>query len=164
MRPAGGWRHQTRALQRVLHPGVAALTRVPAPVEAVEVRHGPPIVALPIQRLGAHHLVDRVALAAMKSTATLVNAARGPVVDTDALVEALAGGTIAAAGLDVTDPEPIPADHPLVALPNCFIVPHIGSATVRTRIRMAERAATNLVAALAGRQMPYCANPEVYRA
>lgn len=113
---------------------------------------------------GTHHLIDRDALAAMKPTATLVNAARGPVVDTDALVDALAGGTIAAAGLDVTDPEPIPADHPLVALPNCFIVPHIGSATVRTRVRMAERAATNLVAALAGRQMPYCANPEVYEA
>ena len=86
---------------------------------------------------GTHRLIDRDALAAMKPTATLVNAARGPVVDTDALVEALAGGTIAAAGLDVTDPEPIPADHPLVALPNCFIVPHIGSATVRTRILMA---------------------------
>jgi phosphoglycerate dehydrogenase-like enzyme len=113
---------------------------------------------------GTHHLIDRDALAAMQPTATLVNAARGPVVDTDALVEALAGGTIAAAGLDVTDPEPIPADHPLVALPNCFIVPHIGSATVRTRIRMAERAATNLVAALEGRQMPHCANPEVYDA
>ena len=113
---------------------------------------------------GTYHLIDRDALAAMKPTATLVNAARGPVVDTDALVDALAGGTIAAAGLDVTDPEPIPADHPLVALPNCFIVPHIGSATVRTRVRMAERAATNLVAALAGRQMPYCANPEVYEA
>ncbi len=113
---------------------------------------------------GTHRLIDRDALAAMKPTATLVNAARGPVVDTDALVEALAGGTIAAAGLDVTDPEPIPADHPLVALPNCFIVPHIGSATVRTRILMAERAATNLVAALEGRRMPYCANPEVYEA
>ena len=113
---------------------------------------------------GTHHLIDRDALAAMKPTATLVNAARGPVVDTDALVEALVGGTIAAAGLDVTDPEPIPADHPLVALPNCFIVPHIGSATVRTRILMAERAAANLVAALEGRRMPHCANPEVYEA
>ena len=113
---------------------------------------------------GTHHLIDRDALAAMKPTATLVNAARGPVVDTDALVEALAVGKIAAAGLDVTDPEPIPADHPLVALPNCFIVPHIGSATVRTRVRMAERAAANLVAALEGRRMPYCANPEAYDA
>ena len=111
---------------------------------------------------GTYHLIDRGALAAMKPTATLVNAARGPVVDTDALVEALAGGIIASAGLDVTDPEPIPADHPLVGLPNCFIVPHIGSATVRTRIRMAERAAANLVAALEGRQMPHCANSEVY--
>ena len=120
------------------------------------------VVVLTSLHAGTHHLIDRAALAAMKPTATLVNAARGPVVDTDALVEALANGTIAAAGLDVTDPEPMSADHPLVALPNCFIVPHIGSATVRTRIRMAERAATNLVAALEGRRMPYCANPEVY--
>lgn len=120
------------------------------------------VVVLTSLHAGTHHLIDRAALAAMKPTATLVNASRGPVVDTDALVEALAKGTIGAAGLDVTDPEPIPSDHPLVALPNCFIVPHIGSATVRTRIDMAERAATNLVAGLEGRRMPYCANPEVY--
>lgn len=112
---------------------------------------------------GTHRLIDREALAAMKPTATLVNASRGSMVDTGALVEALIERRIAAAGLDVTDPEPMPADHPLVSLPNCFIVPHIGSATVRTRILMAERAAENLVAALNGERMPYCANPEVYR-
>ena len=112
---------------------------------------------------GTHRLIDRRALAAMKPSATLVNASRGPVVDTDALVEALAGGVIAAAGLDVTDPEPLPADHLLAALPNCFIVPHIGSASVQTRVRMAERAAVNLAAAMRGEQMPHCINPEVYR-
>ncbi len=122
------------------------------------------VVVLTSLNRGTYRLIDRVALARMKPTATLVNASRGPVVDTDALVEALARGTIAAAGLDVTDPEPIPADHPLVALPNCFIVPHIGSATVRTRVLMAERAAANLVAALNGERMPHCVNPEVYRA
>lgn len=99
----------------------------------------------------------------MKPTAVLVNASRGPVVDTDALVEALSGGVIAAAGLDVTDPEPLPPDHPLASLPNCFIVPHLGSASVQTRVRMAERAAVNLAAAMKGEQMPHCINPEVYR-
>ena len=121
------------------------------------------VVVLASLYSGTYRLIDRAALAAMKPTATLVNAARGPVVDTGALVDALANRVIAAAGLDVTDPEPIPPDHPLVALPNCLIVPHIGSATVRTRIAMAERAAVNLVRAMAGERMPYCANPEVYQ-
>lgn len=90
----------------------------------------------------------------MKSTATLVNVARGPLVDSDALVDALEAGEIFAAGLDVTDPEPIPGDHPLVGLPNCLIVPHIASASTRTRHRMAERAVDNLIAALTGAEMP----------
>ena len=120
------------------------------------------VVVLTSLNAGTHGLIDRKALAKMKPTATLVNASRGPVVDTDALVEALSCGRIAAAGLDVTDPEPMPSDHPLVSLPNCFIVPHIGSATVRTRTLMAERASENLIAALGGKPMPYCANPEVY--
>jgi glyoxylate reductase len=108
------------------------------------------------------HLIDESALRKMKSTAILINAARGPVVDPDALVRALRGGWIAAAALDVTDPEPIPADHPLVGLPNCIVVPHIGSATVLTRNRMATRAAENLLAGLRGERLPYCVNPEVY--
>ena len=120
------------------------------------------VVVLVSLSAGTHGLIARAALAAMKPSATLVNASRGQVVDTDALVEALSNGIIAAAGLDVTDPEPIPADHPLVSMPNCLIVPHIGSATVRTRILMAERAATNLAAALQGDRMPHCANPDVY--
>ena len=122
------------------------------------------VVVLTSLNAGTHRLIDREALSVMKPTATLVNASRGQVVDTDALVEALSCGRIASAGLDVTDPEPMPPDHPLVSLPNCFIVPHIGSATVRTRILMAERAAENLIAALDGKRMPYCANPEVYTA
>ncbi|MDE0169336.1 MAG: D-glycerate dehydrogenase [bacterium] len=120
------------------------------------------VVVLTSLNSGTHGLIDRAALAMMKPTATLVNASRGQVVDTDALVEALSCGWIAAAGLDVTDPEPMPSSHRLVSLPNCLVVPHIGSATVRTRTLMAERAAENLVAALRGKQMPYCANPEVY--
>ena len=120
------------------------------------------VVVLTSLNPGTHGLIDRNALAMMKPTATLVNASRGQVVDTDALVEALSCGWIAAAGLDVTDPEPMPSSHPLVSLPNCLVVPHVGSATVRTRTLMAERAAENLIAALDGKQMPYCANPEVY--
>lgn len=109
-----------------------------------------------------HHLIDEQALRRMKPTAILINAARGPVVDTEALTRALQEGWIAAAALDVTDPEPIPSDHPLVSLPNCTIVPHLGSATVTTRERMAVIAAENLLAGLRGERLPYCVNPEVY--
>ena len=108
------------------------------------------------------HLIDEAALRQMKPSAILINAARGPVVDSEALVRALREGWIAAAALDVTEPEPVSTDHPLVALPNCIVVPHIGSATVASRNLMATRAAENLLAGLAGRRLPYCANPEVY--
>lgn len=93
-------------------------------------------------------------LALMKPSAFLVNVSRGPLIDTDSLVSALASGSIAGAGLDVTDPEPLPADHPLLAFPNCLVVPHIGSASVRTRDAMATRAVENLVAGLQGIQLP----------
>lgn len=106
-----------------------------------------------------HHLIGATALAAMKPTATLVNASRGPVVDPAALAEALRVGIIAAAALDVTEPEPIPADHPLVALPNCTIIPHLGSASRGTRIAMGDLAVANLIAGLRGEPMPACANP-----
>ena len=101
-----------------------------------------------------YHLIGPAALAAMKPTATLVNAARGPVVDPDALADALRTGAIAAAALDVTEPEPLPADHPLVGLPNCTIIPHLGSASRATRIAMADLAVANLLAGLAGEPMP----------
>jgi glyoxylate reductase len=97
----------------------------------------------------------------MKREASLINAARGPVVDTDALVEALRSGEIAGAGLDVTDPEPLPADHPLIALPNAIVVPHIASASVATRDEMARLAARNLLAVLQGERPPAIVNPEV---
>ena len=86
--------------------------------------------------------------AAMKPTAVLVNTARGPIVQTEALRRALMDGQIAAAALDVTDPEPLPADHPLLEAPNLLVVPHIGSATHRTRERMADLAVDNLLAGL----------------
>lgn len=107
-------------------------------------------------------LIDEQALRMMKPTAILVNASRGPVVDTGALTRALTEGWIAAAALDVTDPEPLPPEHPLYDLDNCLIVPHIGSATRNTRRGMAERACENLLAGLEGQRLPYCANPEVY--
>lgn len=109
-----------------------------------------------------YHLINEDALRQMKPTAILINAARGPVVDTDALTRALREGWIARAALDVTDPEPLPSDHPLVDLPNCIVVPHIGSATVASRDLMATRAAENLLAGLRGEKLPYCANPKVY--
>lgn len=108
-----------------------------------------------------HHLIDAETLHHMKPSAILVNTARGPIVDQDALLAALRDGTIFAAGLDVTDPEPLPADHPLVAQPNCLVVPHIGSATIAARNAMAELAARNLIAILSGETPPHIVNPDV---
>ena len=108
-------------------------------------------------------LINESALRKMKASAILVNAARGPVVDTDALVRALSGHWIQAAALDVTDPEPLPPGHALYSLPNCFIAPHIGSATHGARKRMAEMACENLLAGLEGKRLPNCVNPQVYQ-
>jgi glyoxylate reductase len=107
-------------------------------------------------------LIGEAALRKMKRAAVLVNSARGPIVDQDALVRALTEGWIAAAALDVTTPEPLPPDHPLYRLPNCLVLPHIGSATHGTRGKMAELACHNILAGLAGRPLPHCVNPEVY--
>ncbi len=101
-----------------------------------------------------HHLIDAGTLAMMKPTAVLVNTSRGPVVDGVALAAALRDGVIWAAALDVTDPEPIPMDHPLVGLDNCLIVPHIASASRATRGKMAAMAAANLVAGVRGEPLP----------
>jgi phosphoglycerate dehydrogenase-like enzyme len=99
-------------------------------------------------------LIDAAALRAMKETATLINIARGPIVDSEALVVALRTGEIAAAGIDVIDPEPPPADHTLLHLENCFVLPHLGSSTQRTRAAMAELAAQNVIAGLRGEPLP----------
>jgi glyoxylate reductase len=108
-----------------------------------------------------HHLIDATALAKMKSTAVLVNTSRGAVVDQDALVDALQAGRIFAAALDVTVPEPLPPDHPLLTLENCIVTPHIASASSRTRQNMSRMAAENLVAGVTGKPLPYCVNPSV---
>jgi len=100
------------------------------------------------------HLINGETLALMKPTAILINTTRGPVVDQKALYEALKNGVIGGAALDVTDPEPMAADDPLLALPNVTIVPHIGSATVQTRDRMALMAAENLIAGVTNQPLP----------
>jgi phosphoglycerate dehydrogenase-like enzyme len=105
------------------------------------------------------HLIDAEALAQLKPTAILVNTARGPVVDQDALAAALHGGRLAGAALDVTDPEPLPAGHPLLCAPNLLVVPHVGSATHATRARMTAMAVDNLLAGLAGEPLPHPAEP-----
>jgi glyoxylate reductase len=101
------------------------------------------------------HLVDADFLAAMKPTAHLINTARGGVVDQEALAAALHEGQIAGAALDVTEPEPLPPDHPLLRAPNLLVLPHLGSATHATRERMADLAVDNLLAGLAGEPLPH---------
>ena len=108
-----------------------------------------------------HHLIDSEALSMMKPSAVLVNTSRGAVVDMDALYEALKFKRIFAAGLDVTEPEPLPADHPLLTLDNIVVVPHIASKTARDK--MAWLAAKNLIAGLKGDHLPNCVNPQVYK-
>jgi glyoxylate reductase len=108
-------------------------------------------------------LIGTRELGLMKPTAMLINAARGPVVQTDALVEALTNGTIAAAALDVTDPEPLPIDHPLLALSNCVVVPHIASASVATRSKMATMAVANAVAAVRGERPVNLVNSDAWK-
>ena len=97
----------------------------------------------------------------MKKTAVFINTARGPLVDQKALAEALRNGTIFAAGMDVTDPEPLPPDHELFKLPNCVIAPHIASATVQTRNEMARICAENVIAGVTGAKLPALVNQEV---
>jgi len=100
-------------------------------------------------------LIDARALGLMKRTAVLINTARGPVVDPDALYEALKNGQIAAAALDVTDPEPLPADNKLLDLPNLIIAPHIASATGASRTLMARMAVRNCLAGVKGEPLPF---------
>ena len=109
-----------------------------------------------------YHLIGEAELAKMKTTSVLVNAARGPIVDPRALYEALRDGGIAAAGLDVTEPEPISVDDPLLTLDNCLVVPHIASASVSTRSEMSRIAAQNLINGVKGERLLTCVNPEVY--
>ena len=107
------------------------------------------------------HLMNAERLAMMKRTAILINSARGPIVDPKALYDALKNGTIWAAGLDVTEPEPLPVTDPLLTLDNCLVVPHIASASIKTRNDMSELAADNIIAVLSGRVPKTPVNREV---
>ncbi len=106
-------------------------------------------------------LFNADAFAQMKPGAILVNTARGGIVDQDALLEAVRSGQLGGAGLDVTDPEPMPVDHPLLRQERVIVVPHIGSSSVRTRTRMADLAVENLLAGLRGERLRHCVNPDV---
>jgi glyoxylate reductase len=108
-----------------------------------------------------YHLIGEEQFKIMKKTAILVNSARGQIVDPKALYIALRDGQIAYAALDVTEPEPIPQDDPLLTLDNIIITPHIASASVATRTRMAMMAVDNLIAGVKGERPPYIVNPEV---
>jgi glyoxylate reductase len=109
-----------------------------------------------------YHMLGDEQFNRMKPGAILINTARGPIVDHAALYRALQDKKIAFAALDVTDPEPIPMDSPLLTLDNIIIVPHIASASIQTRTKMATMAAENLIAGLRGERLPNCVNPQVY--
>jgi len=110
-----------------------------------------------------HHLIGAKQFEKMKKTCILVNTSRGPIVDNMALYEALRSGKIGFAGLDVTEPEPLPADHPLLTLDNVIVTPHIASASVVTRTKMGVMAADNLIAGLKGEMPPNPVNPEALK-
>lgn len=108
-----------------------------------------------------HHMIGAEQFKKMKSSAIFINAGRGPVVDEQALIEALKSGAIHAAGLDVFEQEPLPVDSPLLSLPNVVALPHIGSATHETRYNMAACAVDNLIDALNGKVEKNCVNPQI---
>jgi glyoxylate reductase len=134
--------------------GMEVISARPLAVE--EVLERADVVSLHVPLTDAtRHLIDAPALQRMKPGAILVNTARGPIVDQAALADALHSGHLGAAALDVTDPEPLSPDDPLLEAPNLIVLPHIGSATHATRARMADLAVDNLLAALDGRPMPH---------
>jgi glyoxylate reductase len=109
-----------------------------------------------------HNLLDAHRIASMKPGAVLVNTARGGIVNEIALAQALEDGHLFAAALDVFEQEPVAKDNPLLRHPRVVVVPHIGSATAQTRMKMVDIAVSNALAALQGQDMPHCVNPEVY--
>ncbi|MCZ6474140.1 MAG: D-glycerate dehydrogenase, partial [SAR324 cluster bacterium] len=118
------------------------------------------ILILPLTE-ETRHMINDETLAKMKPSAYLINSARGPIVDPAALYRALSEGRLAGAALDVTEPEPISADDPLLSLENCLIVPHISTSTWETRAMMTEVSVTNLLNGLQGEPLMHCANPDV---
>lgn len=111
-----------------------------------------------------HHLINRERLALMKRGALLINTARGELVDTAAVVEALDSGQLGGYGTDVLEVEPPPPDHPLLRHPRCLVTPHIGSRTYESVVRQANMALENLILGLAGQPMKAVVNPEAVKA
>ncbi len=147
-RMVGGWNMKLLYTSRSVQPEIDA-SLSGRRVELDELLRRSDFISLHVALCeDTRHLIDSAAFSKMKPTAVLVNTARGEIVDQDALVTALRDRTIFAAGLDVTTPEPLPRSHPLVALPNAIILPHIGSATDTARHEMAEIAVDNLLAGL----------------
>lgn len=146
-----GWSRTRREVPGVIFTGLPELL---ASVDFVSLH----LALVPETR----HCIGRAELAAMRPGSILVNTARGGLVDESALVEALRAGPLAAAGLDVFEVEPLPAESPLRRLGNVVLTPHVGSASLATRARMADLAVENLLAGLAGRRLPHCANPAAY--
>lgn len=146
---------------RVVYSGGVTNDNYPR-LELDELLRTADIVSLHVPATPAtRHLIDARALALMRPDAILINTARGSVIDAEALVAALDAGRLSGVGLDVTDPEPLPADHPLYRFDRVTIVPHIASATMTTRKRMSALAAENILAVLARTEPPHCLNPEV---
>lgn len=141
------------ASESTLHPQAVSLSRLLAESDFVSLHV--PLTDTTRHMIGTHEF------ARMKRGAILINTARGPVVDQEALVSALRAGRLAGAALDVSDPEPIADDNPLLRMSNVVITPHIGSASHATRLRMAELAVDNLLDVFAGRLPRRCANPSV---
>ena len=110
-----------------------------------------------------HHFIGASEFLKMKRSSILINTSRGAVVDPTALYHALEQRIIGGAALDVTEPEPLPVSHPLLTLPNCLVIPHLGSASTTTRSLMATMAVENVIAGLRGERLPHCVNPEVYQ-
>jgi glyoxylate reductase len=139
-----------------------SLTGSPEPVTLERLLSESDFVSIHVPLTDAtRQMIGAAELAKMKRAAILINTARGAVVDQQALADALRAGRLAGAGLDVTDPEPITRDDPLLRLPNMVITPHIGSASHATRLKMAEMAVDNLIDVFAGRRPHHCANPSV---
>lgn len=144
------------------HPSVEADLRATyVPLEELLARSDVVSVHAPLMP-ETRHLIDAAALARMKPTAILVNTSRGGLVDQEALLAALDARRLRAAALDVTDPEPLPADHPLVGRDDVIVIPHIGSNTLATRVRMGRMCAENLLAGIRGERLPWVIDPSVY--
>ena len=148
---------------------VIATSRTPYPIDGVSYVELPRLLA-ESDVVSLHvalseetrRLIGPAELAQMKRSAILINTARGAVIDQSALADALDAGTIAGAGLDVFEIEPVPIDDPIVFARNCVVLPHIGSATRTTRAAMASLAIDNVIAGLSGARLPACVNPEIY--